>query len=510
MFMVEKLAKRNAVTGFLLVLSLLLALANPMNPLVEWPRTLTDQSVFRTVAMVMQQGGMPYLDSFDHKGPLLFVYYYWGMNLSYNHGVWLFCWASLLITLVFMYRTARLWLARPQSCLVTAAGTLLTLGKFYEQGGLTEDFAMPYIAMALYFFLGYFQGRKLSAGKWFLLGWAFMSVALLRVNMVVPFLFFPPLIWLKEIWAGKGRLLIKPVLAFAAGLSLLGAFVAYWLWQGNALTACLADYIQFNLAYSADPERASLKNKIMSLVYFAKQPAILLSLVVLADRCLLTVKKWYSFDCMYVLYIILALLAICISGQQYGHYGMVLIPCTVYPLVLLLKGAAATISRQRLRVWLGLLMASMALMAVMPLTKQLYGYFKTGYNLRDVRADKDCANLLNEIVRRTDEQDRISVFGNDNIIYVASNRLPASVYSYQFPIANVDNRIGEKYFADLHNNRPKIIVVVRQKATAPIFSRWSKKMVDFLQTECYNEVYSNDKYIIYEQQGSGETDGRGI
>ena len=500
MFMVEKLAKRNAVTGFLLVLSLLLALANPMNPLVDVPRTGTDSSVFRIVAMVMQQGGMPYLDSFDHKGPLLFVYYYWGMNLSYNHGVWLFCWASLLITLVFMYRSARLWLTRPQSCLVTVAGAILTLRKFYEQGGLTEDFAMPYIAMALYFFLGYFQGRKISAGKWFLLGWAFMSVALLRVNMAVPFLFFPPLIWLKEILAGKGRWVIRSVLAFAAGFGLLGAFAAYWLWQGNALTACLADYIKFNLAYSADPERASLKNKIKSLAHFAKQPVILLSLVVMADRSLLTVKKWCSFDCLYTLYIILALLAICISGQQYGHYGMVLIPCTVYPLVLLLKGAVATISRQRLRMWLGLLMASLVLMAVMPLTKQLYGYFKTGYNIMDVRADKDCTNLLNEIAKRTEERDRISVFGNENIIYVASHRLPAGVYSYQFPIANVDNRIGENYLADLENHKPKLVVVVKQTATKPIFSRWSKEMNNFLHTECYREVYGNDKYTIYEQQ----------
>ena len=361
-----------------------------------------------------------------------------------------------------------------------------------------------------YFFLGYFQGRKISVGKWFLLGWAFMSVALLRVNMAVPFLFFPPLIWLKEILAGKGRWVIRPVLSFAAGFSLLGALVAYWLWQGNALTACLADYIQFNLAYSADPERASLKNKIKSLTHFAKQPVILLSLVVMADRSLLTVKKWCSFDCLYTLYIILALLAICISGQQYGHYGMVLIPCTVYPLVLLLKGAVATISRQRLRIWLSLLTASLILTAAMPLEEQLHGYYKTGYNLMDVRADKDCADLLNEIDKRTEEWDRISVFGNDNIIYVASHRLPAGVYSYQFPIADVDNRIGENYFADLQNNRPKIIVVVKQTATAPIFSRWSKKMVDFLQTECYKEVYGNGKYIIYEQQGSGEIDGKGI
>lgn len=82
--------------------------------------------------------------------------------------------------------------------------------------------------------------------------------------------------------------------------------------------------------------------------------------------------------------------------------------------------------------------------------------------------------------------------------------LPAGVYSYQFPIADVDNRIGEKYFADLQNTKPKLIVVARQRVKAPILSCWSQKMVDFLQTECYNEVYGNGKYIIYEQQGSGE------
>ena len=66
-----------------------------------------------------------------------------------------------------------------------------------------------------------------------------------------------------------------------------------------------------------------------------------------------------------------------------------------------------------------------------------------------------------------------------NIIYVASHRLPVGVYSYQSPIANVDNRIGENYFADLQNNRPKIIVVVKQTATAPIFPAGPRKWLIF-------------------------------
>ena len=39
---------------------------------------------------------------------------------------------------------------------------------------------------------------------------------------------------------------------------------------------------------------------------------------------------------------------------------------------------------------------------------------------------------------------------------------------------------------------------------------WSKKMVDFLHAECYSEAYSDDKYTIYDEQGSDELDGKGI
>ena len=35
--------------------------------------TGTDSSVFKTIAMMMEKGYMPYRDSFDHKGPLLYI-----------------------------------------------------------------------------------------------------------------------------------------------------------------------------------------------------------------------------------------------------------------------------------------------------------------------------------------------------------------------------------------------------------------------------------------------------
>ena len=46
-----------------------------------------DSSVFITVAAVMKNGGMPYLDTFDHKGPLLYIINYTGLKLCDYKGI---------------------------------------------------------------------------------------------------------------------------------------------------------------------------------------------------------------------------------------------------------------------------------------------------------------------------------------------------------------------------------------------------------------------------------------
>lgn len=47
-----------------------------------------DSSVFRYVAYVMKKGGIPYRDTFDHKGPVLYLINYLGLLINLN-GVWI-------------------------------------------------------------------------------------------------------------------------------------------------------------------------------------------------------------------------------------------------------------------------------------------------------------------------------------------------------------------------------------------------------------------------------------
>ena len=68
----------------------------------------TDQSVFQTVALMMQKGYMPYLDSFDHKGPLIYLINYWGMMINKRHGIWIIEFIAIWITYAALYKIARL------------------------------------------------------------------------------------------------------------------------------------------------------------------------------------------------------------------------------------------------------------------------------------------------------------------------------------------------------------------------------------------------------------------
>ena len=91
-----------------------------ISPLHIWTNgeSGTDSSVFMTVAMMMDKGYMPYRDSFDHKGPLIYLINYVGRKIAVYRGVWVLEFLFLLITVCYLYKTARILCRRKIACLV--------------------------------------------------------------------------------------------------------------------------------------------------------------------------------------------------------------------------------------------------------------------------------------------------------------------------------------------------------------------------------------------------------
>lgn len=111
----------------------------------------TDSAVYSTIAMIMEKGYIPYRDSFDHKGPLIYLLNYLGRQISVYRGIWLIEFVTLFFTLFMMYRIGRLCCSRLSTIVILLFVSAPLFG-FYEQGNKVEEFAMPFIALSLYLF----------------------------------------------------------------------------------------------------------------------------------------------------------------------------------------------------------------------------------------------------------------------------------------------------------------------------------------------------------------------
>jgi len=67
---------------------------------------LCDTEVYRYVALVMQKGGVPYRDVFDHKPPLIYFINYLGLFLG-GWPQWLFNTLPAMLATFLFYRLCK-------------------------------------------------------------------------------------------------------------------------------------------------------------------------------------------------------------------------------------------------------------------------------------------------------------------------------------------------------------------------------------------------------------------
>lgn len=87
----------------LFMITFVFLMQSPLNILLPNGNSATDSSVFKTIALCMEKGLMPYRDVFDHKGPLIYIYNWLGMKIAYWRGIWAIEFISLFVCFVYIY-----------------------------------------------------------------------------------------------------------------------------------------------------------------------------------------------------------------------------------------------------------------------------------------------------------------------------------------------------------------------------------------------------------------------
>ena len=449
-------SKENLIALFAAAILAFFFLLN--SPLHIWKLADTDvdSSVFKTVALMMDKGYMPYKDSFDHKGPLIYVLNYWGLKISYYRGVWLFEMMFMTITLFMLYKIARLRTKISSSLLVALTAMSMLFG-YFGGGNFTEEYAMPFIAIAEFIFLDYLLNNHISWYRIAISGISMGAVCMLRPNMIAVWIVFCAAIFFQKMWKKEWKQLGQFVLWFLVGFSVTVIPFIIWLSANGALQACIEDYILFNIRYSsAEGGTATLSAKWISFFTFASSTVYFMSFMCIAYH----LKKNSFLNITYAIYMIIGLILVSMAGTTYSHYGMVLVPVVIYPLSLIMEDIEK-LSNQEIAVVIKMLITVYLMTAVIipksigTIKNILPSYLERDTEQFDVKMQELCETVSN----LTSEDDAISVYGNMDFVYVKTHRKHATVYSYQYRIGLVMPEIIDQYMQQLSDELPPVIVV---------------------------------------------------
>ena len=193
--------------------------------------------------------------------------------------------------------------------------------------------------------------------------------------------------------------------------------------------------------------RVPLSSKIEALYAYATYFPFTASMGILIYACAVK-RQWRDFLCLFSIALNLCLISL--AGRTSAYYSGILIPLVVYAHALLFAeiGAEKT-GRQRFAAF------GAAVLLFMLVSSR--GWMGT---LNAVFTGNPDAARISEIIRdHTAETDEITVCGNEDVIYLLSERRSVSRYSYQFPVCGIDPRMEREYFSDVETRKPAVIVL---------------------------------------------------
>ncbi len=448
----------------------------------EKGESLTDSSVFRYMALIMSKNYMPYLDFFDHKGPIIYIINYLGFIINKDWGIWLIELGCCFFSFYLIYKIAHLFTSKIPSLLILLLSTL-NLFSYFEQGNFVEEYALLFILISFYIFIDYLKNNKVNTMRLIVCGMCFMAVSLLRVNMIPCFIVYCLAIFIMLIKNKKPQELKRCIINFLLGCAIIFIPIIIWLIMNHSFTAFINDYILFNLKYT---KAMGIGSKLMTFTYFINTTIMLLS--IFTNLYALKKEEQKNIYLLNLIFIVVSLLLASTSGRTYPHYGMILIPTYIIPLTYLLNLILNLKNKELSTI---IIIGIICFLIAPP-------WLDTLNNLGDALNKRKSQNItadvlkVNELIQsNTTINDKISVYGNWDYMYYYANRLSASKYSYQYPIGEVNSQILNEYFKDLEREKPKIIVIAKNAKNV-------EKMKNFVYKNNYYEILNkNNEVYVY-------------
>ena len=453
-------------------LSILFLLATitilPRSPLV-FLTPKRDSAVFVYIGERIVNGDIPYLDVWDHKGPVPYFINALALLLAPNSfwGIWLLQWSMLLMSIAFGFAALTMFF-RKSSAFVG----LLTAFTYYltYRGGenFTEEHALLPIFAAMLVY-AHLLKRGSAALHHFLIGILFAISFLTRANHIGMFVAIIIVEIIRFFHARRWKAAREALLKLAAGFLLVNlAFLAYFAYN-NALAAYIDAAFAYNFLYASQGFSFSLwwSSSAAELRNIAL-PLTALFILFLASF-VRTSNDWGLKKYFYLfagLFLPIEFLLSNMSAFGYDHYFLILLPgialLVTYCYELLLDWIAQVLARRTNAETKWLNFAALALFFLVFFIPRWQERIETSKSILaslspsnsnplilERKADphiKDL-NLFLEKNPKIDANPYLLVWGNAVIYNLAADKPAPTKFVYQYPL-NSDGYVSETMVAE--------------------------------------------------------------
>ena len=449
-----------AVIATLIVMATVWSLSPPVG---------RDSSAFAYVGEGILAGEVPYLDRWDHKGPVTYGIYALGLLAPGWWGLW-------TINLMFLFGSA--WFAfriidrqfGTTAALFSVATLLIYVMMLGNRLGLTEHYALLFQFLTLFLFIRAEKSDGPQAWECIAIGALGALSFLLRANLIGIWLaigIFWAIRWPQArsriLWSGTGGLLVLAAVSIAF-LS-LGAWTEFW----DAT-------IIYNFVHSDAPLSDRIRAAMLLVWHLSPMVSLLGVAWCIGIWCLLT-GKTQRIELERILPFVLILGPIevalsMVSGYGYGHYYLAILPVgTLY-----LGFLVWFVSRQRLATpaFLTLILLFTTVNYHMDIYEQAADIVRTVRGTDDqgppTRTDRD--RRVAELVKSlSTPEETILVWGAETQIHLLAERDSPTRFFYQYPLARSgyarDGDLDE-FISDVTVGRPAVIIDARSPRLPPL------------------------------------------
>lgn len=308
----------------LVTMSYQLILAFSLTPLGAYEGC--DSLVFKQMGLAILQGKVPYLELFDHKGPVIYfinafsqwlIPGRWGLFLLFCINIAAATYVWWLIASLFVKSRSTVW---------PIAIGLFSYILVLSDGNLTEEWSLLPISYCLYVFVRHFvEGKEISAKAFFLIGISLGVVTFLRINNMAAsccaILVYTVYHLCRKTTVTPIKLLESLIVMFLGWLSFITVccLVIWALYGSQGVEEMIYGTFTFNFEYMSAPTAVATDRRRVYLFYGLTTLVILLLLFLKKKVTPLTILITLCYIGSFA----------AIGNKGWGNYFVIFAPVTV-------------------------------------------------------------------------------------------------------------------------------------------------------------------------------------